>query len=239
MYSLITLMVLRQASKPFHDQLDVLVEQTASLPFAFILQLVILPVLSSACCGIQLAINALVGAGGCAGFNKYLGPLRPYFLALLFFATATSVPYHQSRNVMIRWIGYSVLRWFVALMPEMVYLWNVRAVAAGNITRKRRAEHNGEADTLVTTIEMTIPTMGCVACINKIDASMRRCAPDQIKEAKSWLEPSKQGGRALVRAVASTKEEADRLAQTLVNAVRDAGFQTCALDSIQIEHGSD
>jgi copper chaperone CopZ len=237
MYSLITLTVLRLASTPFQDQLAVLVAQTASLPFGFILQLVILPLLSSACCGIQLLINALVGAGGCAGFNKYLGPLRPYFLALLFFATATSVPYHQSRTVLISWIRYSVLRWFVALMPEMVHLWNVRA--AGSIARKRRTETHGETDKLVTTIEMTIPSMGCVACINKIDASMRRCAPDKIEEAKSWLEPSEKGGRALVRAFASTKEEADNLAQTLLDAVREAGFQTCALDSIRIEHGSD
>jgi copper chaperone CopZ len=230
-------MLLRLASPLFHLQLAALVKQTAALPFGFILQLVFLPLLSSACCGIQLVINALVGAGGCAGFNKYLGPLRPYFLALLFFATATSVPFHQSKTVMISWIRYSVLRWFVALMPEMVHLWNLRA--AGSVARKRHTENHGETGTLFITIEMTIPSMGCVACINKIDASIRRCAPDQIEGVKSWLEPSKKGGRAIVRAAASTKEEADRLAQTLLHAVRDAGFQTCSLDSIRMEQRSD
>jgi copper chaperone CopZ len=225
-------MVLTLASTPFQDQLTTLVEQTTSSPFNFILQLVILPLLSSACCGIQLVINALVGAGGCAGFNKYLGPLRPYFLALLFFMTATSFPYRQSIAMVAIWTRYSILRWFVALMPELVHLWNVHAT--GNI--QRHADNDREAYKLFTTIEMMIPSMGCVACINKIDSSMRRCAPDHIEEAKSWLEPSGKGGRALVRVTASTKQEVERLAQSLVDAVRDAGFQTCSLDSIRIEH---
>jgi copper chaperone CopZ len=120
-------------------------------------------------------------------------------------------------------------------MPELVHLWNVHAT--GNI--QRHADNDREAGKLFTTIEMTIPSMGCVACIKKIDSSMRRCAPDQIEGTKSWLEPSGKGGRALVRAITSTEQEADRLAQSLVDTVRDAGFQTCSLDSIRIEHESD
>ena len=235
LYSLIALTVLRLATTPFRNQFTELVEKTASSPLNFILQLVILPLLSSACCGIQLVINALVGAGGCAGFNKYLGPLRPYFLALLFSATATTFPFRQSKAMVVNWAWYSILRWFVALMPELVHLWNV--YAPGII--QRHADNDREADKLFTTIEMTIPSMGCVACINKIDSSVRRCAPDQIEEAKSWLEPSGKGGRTLVRAITSTEEEAERLAQSLVDAVRDAGFQTCSLDSIRIENESD
>ena len=51
----------------------------------------LLPLLSSACCGVQLLINALVGAGGCAGFNKWLGPLRPYFLGAMLSTAAASL----------------------------------------------------------------------------------------------------------------------------------------------------
>ena len=235
LYSLIALMIFRLATTPFQSQFTKLIDKTTPSPLSFILQLVVLPLLSSACCGIQLLINALVGAGGCAGFNKYLGPLRPYFLALLFSVTATTFPYRQSRSMVVIWARYSLLRWFVALMPELVHLWNVY----GKGMFHRHADRHGEADKLFTTIEMVIPSMGCVACINKIDSSMRRCAPDHIEEAKSWLEPSGKGGRALVRVTASTKQEVERLAQSLVDAVRDAGFQTCSLDSIRIENESD
>ena len=39
-----------------------------------------LSLLSSSCCALQLLLNAF--SLGCAGFNTYLGPLRPFFLAL-------------------------------------------------------------------------------------------------------------------------------------------------------------
>jgi len=39
-----------------------------------------LSMLSSACCVLQLLLNAL--SFGCAGFNAWLGPLRPGFIAV-------------------------------------------------------------------------------------------------------------------------------------------------------------
>lgn len=236
-YSVVALLALRIASIPFQQELSKLAaSSTMSSPVGFIIQVVLFPLLSSACCGIQLAINAFVGAGGCAGFNKVLGPLRPYFVATLLVTTAATFPaHHQSRAAIVKWIQYSLLRWFVALMPEMVHLWNIcvaERVQSLDTTLK------GSGD-VVTTIEMTIPTMGCVACINKIDSSMRQCAPNQIEEAKSWLEPSGKGGRALVRGYASTKEEAERLAESLVDAVRGAGFEPCVVDSIRIQGKTD
>lgn len=70
-----------------------------------------LPMLAGSCCFIQLVMNVL--AGGCAGFNSLLGPIRPLFLSLL---------------VYITWIRYTdvplwthILRWFIALLPELVH----------------------------------------------------------------------------------------------------------------------
>eukprot|EP00629_Pelagomonadales_sp_RCC1024_P016003 CAMPEP_0119267186 /NCGR_PEP_ID=MMETSP1329-20130426/5428_1 /TAXON_ID=114041 /ORGANISM="Genus nov. species nov., Strain RCC1024" /LENGTH=176 /DNA_ID=CAMNT_0007267101 /DNA_START=121 /DNA_END=647 /DNA_ORIENTATION=- len=39
-----------------------------------------LSLLSSSCCVVQLALN--LASVGCAGFNTWLGPTRPFFLAL-------------------------------------------------------------------------------------------------------------------------------------------------------------
>lgn len=228
--SIFVLLALRVASTPFQSQLAGLATSSSSSPFGFVLQVLVLPLLSSACCGIQLAINALVGAGGCAGFNKYLGPLRPYFLSVLFVSTATTFPAHHSRTADVQWLQRTLLRWCVALMPEMVQLWNVYVAER---TRRRRNEM--KVGDVVATIELTIPTMGCVACINKIDSSMQKCAPNQIEEAKSWLEPSGKGGKALVRGVASSKQDAEKLAESLVQAVRAAGFEPCSVESIRIE----
>ena len=229
---ILALFALRFATIPFQNQF---VGFVSTSPFGFLLQVVMLPLLSSACCGIQLAINTLVGAGGCAGFNKYLGPLRPYFLAMLFVATTTSFPVRQSKKTIVRWIQFSMIRWSVALMPEIVHVWNTNV---GERIQKRSAGRIGGGN-IVATIEMTIPTMGCVACINKIDSSMRQCAPTQIEEAKSWLESSGKGGRALVRGFVSSEEEAKNLAEALVEAVRGAGFDSCLVDSIQTEENSD
>ena len=154
---------------------------------------VLLPLLSSACCGIQLVINALVGAGGCAGFNKYLGPLRPYFLALLFYTTLITLPIKSNTATILMWTRTTVLRWFIALMPEMVQLWNSHHVAA-SIQRHAAVTQNADSNhALYTTIELTIPTMGCVACINKIDSSLRQCAQEWNKPSHGWNRREKVG----------------------------------------------
>jgi len=224
----IPLFVLRLASVPFQSQLAGMLVKASpnSSSLRFFLQVVLLPILSSACCGIQLAINVLVGAGGCAGFNKYLGPLRPCFLSVLFVTTATTFP--AKTTAIVHWFQYSLFRWTVALMPEIVHVWN------NYVAKRTRKRHEGRDGSVAhyTTMELTIPTMGCVACINKVDSSIRNCAPDKITDATSWLEPSEKGGRALVRAVVSTKEEAESLANTVAKSVQAAGFEPCIVESI-------
>ena len=111
--------------------------------------LFLLPLLSSACCGIQLVINALVGASGCAGFNKWFGPLRPYFLGCLFSTTAVSI-FRRHGNFRFVW-----LQCILAFLPELVHLWNL---------------HGPQRQIGATpshTVDLSIASMGCVACIKK------------------------------------------------------------------------
>ena len=83
---------------------------------------ILLPLLSSSCCAIQLAFNAVsvfVGAGvGCVGFNSILGPIRPYLLAVMMvYNTTTTI---NSNNALLQLL----FRYSIAFMPELVYWWN-------------------------------------------------------------------------------------------------------------------
>jgi len=190
----------------------------------------LLPLLSSSCCAIQLAVNAIsvaaMGAGaGCLGFNTYLGPLRPYLLAVM-------VAYHT-----VPTSPTTVLRYAIALMPEAVAGWN-------DVLRARwRRRNNANAEkspTIQATLVVEVPTMGCVACVNKIESSLRSRAPGNIETASSWLNPKpkveggKKGGRAKIEVRATSRDELDDLTRSLVGAIEDAGFGGSTIESLDI-----
>lgn len=195
-----------------------------------IFQTLVLPLLSSACCSIQLLINALVGAGGCAGFNTYLGPVRPYFISYLFYTTISTFPKGSTTSHFNRWIYKTCMSWFISLMPEMVHAWNI------SVSRWKKGIRTHDEDTVKVVFELDIPSMGCVACINKIDSTMRHAAPKNVVDAKSWLVASqKKGGRARVIVTSSSEEKAREVADSVAHAVRGAGFDPCTVDKFEME----
>jgi hypothetical protein len=191
-------------------------------PLASMFPNVLLPFLASACCLLQLAINFVVGAGGCAGFNTYLGPLRPYFLSLQVYLTIISRPSK---------VSVSLIRFSIAFMPELLHFWN--KYERYQWRRKRSSETR---DYLLTAIvEIDVPTMGCVACINKIDASVRQCAPEHITSATSWLDPARpKGGRTKVQVSATSKAELNSITQSILKSIEGAGFGGSSVDTIEI-----
>lgn len=177
---------------------------------------VVLPLLSSSCCLLQLAINALVGAGGCAGFNTILGPVRPFFFSLLLYLQWIAPPLPSE----------ALLRLSLALLPELVYFWNewsARSWKNKSKTEKGTAIKSAAIEAL---IEVEIPTMGCVACINKINNSLRQAAPDhQIVDAVSWLDPGKEkGGRARIHCAVGSREELYAVRRSILQSIEGAGF---------------
>jgi hypothetical protein len=190
-------------------------------PLASIFPNVLLPFLASACCLLQLAINFLVGAGGCAGFNTYLGPLRPYFLSLLVYLTIISRPSKAS---------VSIIRFSMAFMPEVLHFWNKYVRYQWRRERSRETR-----DSILTAIvEIDVPTMGCVACINKIDASIRQCAPEHIIDATSWLDPAlPKGGRTKVQVSATSEAELNSITQSILKSIEGAGFGGSSVETIE------
>ena len=82
-------------------------------------------------------------------------------------------------------------------------------------------------------ITLDIPTMGCVACVNKVDSSIRSCAfSTSIKKEKSWLKDGK-GGVAELVVSAGSSDDINKIVAEFQRAVNDAGFK-CEVDNVQI-----
>lgn len=193
---------------------------------------IVLPLLSSACCSIQLIINAFASAGGCAGFNSYLGPLRPYFVSFLIYLTFIS----RSRFSLKRWMIDTIFRLSLALLPEAVYFWNKYLTNRWTFKNKLSIDRVQPQGPLIEAqLRLDIPGMGCVACINKIDASIRSTAPQQIVSSESWLDPEREkGGNSSILLSVSSLDEAKVVAKSIVERIQGAGFDTCRVESIQV-----
>jgi copper chaperone CopZ len=185
----------------------------------------LLPLLSSSCCAIQILLNVLAGGVGCVGFNSVLGPLRPYFISLLIVTSASSS----------RTFASLALNWCIALMPEIVYLVNQKQVFTQNQTSgdsSQPLDHLGYE----ATIHLKIKDMGCAACVNKINESMRRLDKNNgdkyIKRAESWLNDEEKGGRARLVVAISNEDEIDILVKDAVQIVERAGFH-CTLERVE------
>jgi len=183
-------------------------------PLASVASNVLLPLFASACCLLQLWINIL--AGGCAGFNTYLGPVRPFFLSLLFYLTISTFGSKQ-------WAVKSLLRWSIALLPEGLDTWN-------RYQERKQAPY--PLGRLEARVELDIPTMGCVACINTIDRHLRQT--NGVVEAASSLNPlGLKGGQATVRLRANSQKEIDEMVATVTQSVEEAGFKECQVLSVR------
>ncbi|CAK9064324.1 unnamed protein product [Durusdinium trenchii] len=154
---------------------------------------VLCPLLASACCALQLLFNLL--NAGCAGFNKYLGPWRPLFLGFLLTSPMPS----------LRWRCAQLI---IAFLPELLHLYQTR------FRRKRRDRPRGSLRAL-RRVELRVPGMGCVACINKVQEALS--AVPGVHLCDAWLEQG-AGGFATVSCTPSTSSGA------LLSALHHAGF---------------
>ncbi|CAB9508035.1 expressed unknown protein [Seminavis robusta] len=205
------------------------------------LQTLLLPTLSSACCWIQILLNATT-ALGCAQFNTYLGPIRPFFLSLL--AYLTVVTRHQVTPASM------VLRWTIALLPEFLHLWNTRLrlwfwrpqSTTSTTTSSSSAQKDASKTTSNKKVDVAVyldcPTMGCVACVQNVNQSLQKALSDtrdiqQIQTVDSWLfEGNRKGGKAKVKFAMNDKEDPEKILPLLTKALKRAGFR-CSVDVVR------
>ena len=95
----------------------------------------VVPLVASACCLIQLALNVL--AIGCAGWNKVLGPMRPHFMALLV-VTGAQQKLHSSS--FWQWFLAYAARISVAMLPEALDWCNQRHVMNTSLLKQEQPQ---------------------------------------------------------------------------------------------------
>lgn len=159
-------------------------------------------------------------------FYDISGPIRPFMLSVLIFTTAKLFPQRS--------IVWTIVSLSLGFLPEVLHLGNNYRVRVGNQTINN---HDGdESDSIQTsdtqfiaTLRLDVPTMGCVACVNKIDSTIRQFGLREkrnILEGVSWLnDGSKEGGTAELKITGSSSDEIETIKDEVIAAIENAGFR--------------
>lgn len=121
-----------------------------------------------------------------------------------------------------------LLRWSVALLPELLYEWNTLVLERG----KKPSSSLSSLSAHQATVQLDIASMGCVACINSIDSALKQ-TPGVIEVSSSLNPLGMKGGQAMVRVQATSSRELDHRLSELCQAVRQTGFEDCSIASVQ------
>ena len=194
-----------------------------------LLRQLLLPLLSSSCCAVQLVIN-IIGIG-CAGLNTVLGPTRPFFLSLLVYSAASSYPGLQAG--LGKWCRNTTISFFFALMPELLHKWNNHSWSRREgraIQMNNTCTMNTDANVCVT-VELDIPSMGCAACINKIDSTLSVIGG--VINGRSWLIDDPKGGRARMKILAKSHDDIEEIIKSVVERIAASGFP-CTVDTVAV-----
>jgi hypothetical protein len=213
---------------------------------------VVLSLLASSCCLIQVIANVLISTVGCLGLNTALGPVRPYFFALLLYVNALTI------NKGLSTFPQMAVRSIIALLPEGLHLWtnyrhqryrNIKTevveaedvpttVDGSSINSSDSVSEEPDNDGSINmVVELDVPTMGCVACINKIDSLMRQSqeqstGSNKVRDVSSALHPDKaKGGRTVVLLSVGSTEEAEEIGVSLVEQLDKLGFPGASIIS--------
>lgn len=180
--------------------------------------------LSSSCCALQLILNLF--NFGCAGFNTYLGPLRPVFLAVTITLNVRmwelavpnlglpSTPDYYLPSM----IASTVLAVFLSLVPEITELWNTRSVSHRTLS--------GTPGTL-TEVVLSLEGLGCVACTSAVQNAMQKLGNDKVIASTVALEEKE----ARITLQCDEVEARDSIVPLLITTIQDAGFEA-ALQSM-------
>ena len=119
----------------------------------------VLGLLSSSCCALQLILNAF--SLGCAGFNSFLGPVRPVLLAMT--VVLQSMSWYVAWSRPWQWIptiAGSSLVLGLALLPEVLYCLNLSKTSKATPTMK--------AKTGAKEYWFKLQNVGCMACVSTV-----------------------------------------------------------------------
>lgn len=143
----------------------------------------------------------------------------------------------QQQQVLLTAVSFGL-----AFLPEAVYFWNKFLTQNFKQTDKSGNQPVLDDDIgssllsahpLKATVVLDVPAMGCVACVNKVDSSIRSCSfSSNIRQERSWLKDGK-GGVAELIVSAKNSDEIHKIAEEVVVTLGNAGFQ-CKVQSIDL-----
>ena len=91
--------------------------------------------------------------------------------------------------------------------------------------------NNSTDANVCVTVELDIPSMGCVACINKIDSMLSGISG--VINSRSWLIDDAKGGRARMVISANSNDDFDEIIKSVVERVASSGFP-CTVDTVAV-----
>lgn len=176
--------------------------------------------LSSSCCAVQLILNLF--NFGCAGFNTYLGPLRPGFLAVTITLNLRmwelalpniglpSTPDYFLPSV----VASTVMAIFLSILPELTELRNRRKVSDSNLMEAASGTSYLEA-------VLSLEGLGCVACINSVLGAVESVAKEKVVAKTVSLEEKE----AKFKLSCDEVEARDSIVPALINQIQAVGFE--------------
>ena len=179
----------------------------------FLVRNIFLPTLASSCCLIQLIINTFAGIG-CVGFNSILGPLRPLLVSMQLFLTISSV---ITREFNMTWL---IMSWTLTFTPEIVGFLNIKK---RNTSQKEFVVTVDDTEK-IKVIDLYVTDMGCVACINKIESTVRKSYPNDMLRIESRLNDSRKGGQVRLFFKSSSTQTAKIISKEVISLIHGAGF---------------
>ena len=147
----------------------------------------VLGLLSSSCCALQLVLNAF--SVGCAGFNTYLGPARPFLLALTLCMQAlvwhaTLFSPHGPHLVAHAAAGTLACA-SLTFLPEALHAWTFReqlrrrwrSPRGEGAAEQPAASSAGDAaarapSLALSPLTLRVSGMGCTACTVKVQGAL-------------------------------------------------------------------
>jgi copper chaperone CopZ len=180
--------------------------------------------LSSSCCAVQLILN--IFNFGCVGFNTYLGPLRPFFLAVTITLNTRmwelavpnlglpSTPDHFLPSL----IASTVVAVFLSLLPEITDFTNSRT------TMSQAKASDGTSTEVVFSLE----GLGCVACVSAVQGAIETVANGKVRSRAVSLEKKE----ATITLACDEVEARDTIVPEIITGIQDAGFEA-TLQSVQ------
>lgn len=177
--------------------------------------------LSSSCCAVQLILNLF--NFGCAGFNTYLGPIRPAFLAMTIILNGRmwqlampniglpSTPEYYLHSL----IASTALAVFLSLLPELTELRNKRKTSL-HTKLSNLAISSGKT---ITEVKLALDGLGCVACISAVQGALQNI--DQVASCEIALEKKE----ATIVLICDEAEARDSLVPDIITRIENIGFE--------------